>query len=269
MIISRKWKIGWGVTSLCNMSCPFCYSEGVRDSSREVSVDVAKNFLDINHEWIDSINFGTSENTLSNTFFDLLFYTYTNYNDIPQSITTNGYLAKASIKNKNTEKVLEALSEVDISLDFHNPDLHNEFRGNSKAYKWAIESAYMCKDANIPTTFVVLGIDKTLQKDNLVGIFELAEKFGFYVRINIFRPNNHQNVQPLSFPILKNSLLWLVQDGGNFQATYTRSRASMNAFPSRSLGTRINRFSRSQAPAWECMPRSSASSGLEISAILH
>ncbi len=61
----------------------------------------------------------------------------------------------------------------------------------------------------------------------------------------------------------------LVQDGGNFQATYTRSRASMNAFPSRSLGTRINRFSRSQAPAWECMPRSSASSGLEISAILH
>ena len=61
----------------------------------------------------------------------------------------------------------------------------------------------------------------------------------------------------------------LVQDGGNFQATYTRSRASMNAFPSTSLGTRINRFSRSQAPAWECMPRSSASSGLEISAILH
>ncbi len=59
----------------------------------------------------------------------------------------------------------------------------------------------------------------------------------------------------------------LVQDGGNFQAT--RSRASMNAFPSRSLGTRINRFSRSQAPAWECMPRSSASSGLEISALRH
>ena len=61
----------------------------------------------------------------------------------------------------------------------------------------------------------------------------------------------------------------LVQDGGNFQATYTRSRASRNAFPSRSLGTRINRFSRSQAPAWECMPRSSASSFLPISALRH
>ena len=32
----RKWNIGWGVVSNCNMNCQFCYSQSKRKNSRDL-----------------------------------------------------------------------------------------------------------------------------------------------------------------------------------------------------------------------------------------
>jgi len=209
----NKWKIGWGIINSCNMNCSFCYSITAR-KSEELHFNILTSFVDNNFKNIDSINYGTSENTLSERWFDLLLYISANYPNIPQAITTNGHLSHAVQKKspKRITKILSALNEVDISLDFADPDKHNHFRGHNKAYNWVIDTIRLCRDANIPTTLVMLGVNSTLELENVKKIFEIASKFQCFVRINIFRPNDMQKIEPPDYKQLKNTLLWIVKN---------------------------------------------------------
>ena len=88
----KKYNIGWGLTNACNMKCKFCYSKETRDSSKNLGVDDWIKFIDENHQLIESINYGTGENAICNDFFTFLNHVRSNYPDIKQSLTTNGYL---------------------------------------------------------------------------------------------------------------------------------------------------------------------------------
>ena len=69
MITIEKFNIGWGLTNACNMNCKFCYSKDTRCSINNVTIDDWKKFIDENHVKIDSINYGTGENAISDDFF--------------------------------------------------------------------------------------------------------------------------------------------------------------------------------------------------------
>lgn len=58
--------VGWGIVSACNMKCKFCYSADVRQEIRNANVGIKDwiSFVDRNSENIDSINYGTGENSL-------------------------------------------------------------------------------------------------------------------------------------------------------------------------------------------------------------
>lgn len=83
-----KWSIGWGTISQCNMNCGFCYSKRVRETSEDLKYNDWVKFIDENHQHIDSINYGTGENTLSLDWFKLVDYINVKYN-IKQALTTN------------------------------------------------------------------------------------------------------------------------------------------------------------------------------------
>ena len=116
----KNWKIGWGVTNLCNMNCSFCYSKKARGLNHELSFDSLKLFVDKNEPFIESINYGTGENTLSENWIKLLIYIHKKY-ELDQALTTNGTLAPLIYKNVIGDSILEALEEVDVSLDFFKP----------------------------------------------------------------------------------------------------------------------------------------------------
>jgi radical SAM protein with 4Fe4S-binding SPASM domain len=206
-----KWKVGWGITAKCNMTCKFCYSSNARKSCKDLHLHTCIDFINRNSDWIESINYGTGENTLSNSWYDLVKYVHNNHPEVKQALTTNGYLSTALSIRSDSDEILLSLDEVDVSIDLGDPTKHGVFRGNEKAFDWAIQTIEMCRAKGIPTTIVVMGIDKTLTKDNLDGIFEIAMKFGCFVRINIFRPNEHQKIDPLSYRRLKESILYLAQ----------------------------------------------------------
>lgn len=185
----KKYNIGWGLTNVCNMNCMFCYSKETRNRTNESKLQDWIKFVDENYNYIDSINYGTGENTLINEFFEFLSYTRTNYPYIKQSLTSNGYIYEKVSKNSNYYKIYKkCIDEIDVSLDFADKEKHNYFRGQNKAYDWAIKTLEMLKKDGKLATIVMVGFEDTLTEHNIDGIFEIAKKYDALVRINIYRP---------------------------------------------------------------------------------
>jgi radical SAM protein with 4Fe4S-binding SPASM domain len=193
------------------MGCRFCYSSRVRKDGATLPLDVLKSFMDRNNRYIESINYGTGENTLLPVWKDLLLYIQRTYS-IPQALTTNGSLAAMVEDNPDRETILSSLAEVDISLDYADPQKHCEMRRHKKAYQWALETIKLCRERGIQTTIVVLGIDETLEIDNLRGLFDLAQHYGTFVRINIYRPNHRQRIKPLSYRALQGAVSFILEN---------------------------------------------------------
>lgn len=184
-----KYNVGWGLTNSCNMNCKFCYSKETRQKTENVSIQDWIKFIDENHEFIDSINYGTGENALSDDFFKFILYVRINYPNITQALTSNGYIYERVSKNEKLYKIYkECIDEIDISLDFAKSENHNYFRGQPKAYEWAINALAMLKRDNKKSTIVFVGFEETMTKSNIDGLFEIAKKYDAILRLNIYRP---------------------------------------------------------------------------------
>lgn len=189
----RKWNIGWGVVSRCNMNCQFCYSKYRRKNSFDLGYSDWVRFINENHEKINSINYGTGENTLDEAWFDLVAYIRKKYPDIRQALTTNGHLSEAVKKKRCMQAFIDGIDEVDVSLDFCDADKHAEFRGQPKAYGWAIDTLVLCREYKKPTTIVFLGSEKNVNHENLDGLFQIAKEYGAILRMNMYRPTEGVN----------------------------------------------------------------------------
>lgn len=190
----RKWNVGWGPVSLCNMNCKFCYSRTKRDEKQDLSYKDWIRFVDENHRLIKSINYGTGENSLSKEWFMLIDYVRNHYRTIRQSVTTNGYISKAIEDDpQKLEIVNRAVDEFDVSLDYADIKKHGEFRGQMNAGKWAIDTLNYCHKHNKEATIVCLGSRHNMYMENIDGIFDIAAQYGAKIRINIYRPTDGIN----------------------------------------------------------------------------
>ena len=209
---TNKWKIGWGFTATCNMNCSFCYSKSARENSEDVSLETATNFIKKNHTFIESINYGTGECTLSKNWFSLINYIRQNYPSIQQAITTNGSLSHTLGDKSNQDIFSKSIDEVDVSLDFADASKHNAMRNHPLAFDWVLKTLEICKKKQKLTTIVVLGIDKTLEIKNLNDIFNLAAKYNAFVRINICRPTAPGKINPPSYKNVMAALTWVLNN---------------------------------------------------------
>lgn len=189
--MSKKWNIGWGLTSRCNMACAFCYSKERRQHYQDVSLKECIKFVDENADSISTINYGTGENSLADDWFYFISYVRKHYPKIRQALTTNGFISEAVKTNpSNLDAFISAIDEVDVSLDFATAELHNRFRGQPQAYEWALNALKLCHVYDKSLTIVTLGSKPTLVQENMRGIFSIANYYDAVVRINIFRPTH-------------------------------------------------------------------------------
>ena len=185
----KKYNVGWGITNACNMNCKFCYSKDTRHSTSDTTLKDWIKFVDENHEYIDSINYGTGENAISNDFFKFISYVRENYPNITQSLTSNGYIYERVSKDPELYDIYKnSIDEVDVSLDFAIPEKHNFFRGQPKAYDWAINTLKMLQKDKKTATIVFVGFEETMTPENIDGLFEIAKKYDALIRLNIYRP---------------------------------------------------------------------------------
>ncbi len=204
----KKYNVGWGLTNLCNMNCKFCYSKETRNKTKDATIDEWIKFIDQNHEYIDSINYGTGENAISDDFFKFISYVRRKYPNITQSLTSNGYIYERVSKNEELYKIYkECIDEIDVSLDFPIKENHNYFRGQNKAYDWAINTLDMLNKDNKKSTIVFVGFDETLTEENIDGLFEIAKKYNALLRLNIYRPVSESDEINKKFMLSYNVLI--------------------------------------------------------------
>ncbi len=185
----KKYNVGWGLTNACNMNCKFCYSKDTRHSTSDTNIDDWIKFIDENHEYIDSINYGTGENAICDDFFKFVLYVRENYPSITQSLTSNGYIyERVSRDPKLYDIYKKCIDEIDVSLDFAIREKHNYFRGQPRAYDWAINTLKMLQKDKKTSTIVFVGFEETMTKENIDGLFAIAKKYDALVRLNIYRP---------------------------------------------------------------------------------
>ena len=209
-----KWTIGWGAVPYCNMNCEFCYSKNVRTKENMLPLSDWISFISSNYPYIENINYGTGENTMSDDWYDLIYYVSNNHPDIKQALTTNGYISQCVKENfDKAKKFFSSIDEVDVSIDFFEKEKHNLFRGQELAYDWAMDSLKMCKEHGINVTLVFIGMNDTLTERNLSGLFEIAGKYDIKLRMNIYRPTNGinhvSNKYIVDYHILVNALKWI------------------------------------------------------------
>lgn len=208
----KKYNVGWGITNLCNMNCKFCYSKDTRHNINDVNIDDWKKFIDENNEYIDSINYGTGENALCDDFFEFLLYVRTNYPNITQSLTSNGFIYERVSRDQNLYDIyLKCIDEIDVSLDFCVPEKHNYFRGQPKAYDWAINTLKMLKKDNKKATIVFVGFEETMQKENIDGLFKIAKEYNALLRLNIYRPVSESNEINKKFTLSYKTLIEIIE----------------------------------------------------------
>lgn len=190
----NKWNIGWGVVSLCNMNCQFCYSRMKRKDEKDLLYKDWIRFVDENHNKINSINYGTGENSLSDDWFKLIEYIRKNYSHIRQAVTTNGYIGKAMKESPEKYRIVsDAIDEFDISLDYSDMEKHNIFRGQRNAGEWVLDTLKYCKESKKEGTIVCLASKPNMYMDNVDGLFEIAAKYDTKIRMNIYRPTEGIN----------------------------------------------------------------------------
>lgn len=185
----KKWNIGWGISSKCNMQCQFCYSQNKRRQEADLNIFFWKRFVNQNAEYINAINYGTGENSLLKEWFDFIDYVRMEFPQIRQAITTNGYLGDAVSMDARLSRIVEtSIDEVDVSLDFADNRRHNTFRGQPQAYGWALKTMEFCREKEIPLTVVMLGCKETMTEENLEAMFAIIKRYHAVLRVNIFRP---------------------------------------------------------------------------------
>lgn len=184
----KKWNVGWGTVARCNMNCAFCYSRERRKKAEEIGLEDWIRFVDENHALINSINYGTGENTLEPEWFRLILYIRENYPEIRQALTTNGYLSVAVEDEFCYYAFQKSIDEVDVSLDFADEQKHIAFRGQPHAYQWALNTMALCQKLGKPLTIVFLGSSQNVTHSNIDGLFSIARRYGAILRMNMYRP---------------------------------------------------------------------------------
>ena len=210
----KRFNVGWGITNSCNMNCKFCYSKDTRHSTKDTTLEDWIKFIDENYKYIDSINYGTGENAISDDFFRFILYVRDNYPNITQSLTSNGFLYERVSKNPMLYDIYKkCIDEVDVSLDFAIKEKHNFFRGQPKAYDWAINTLKMLQKDKKTSTIVFVGFEETMTQENIDGLFEIAKKYDALVRLNIYRPvSEKEEINKkfiLSYKTLMNALEYI------------------------------------------------------------
>ena len=141
-------------------------------------------------------------------FFEFILYVRTNYPNIVQSLTSNGFIYERVSSNPRLYNIYKkCIDEIDISLDFADKEKHNYFRGQPKAYDWAINALKMLKEDNKSATIVFVGFDETMTTENIAGLFAIAKKYNALIRLNIYRPVSESEEINQKFILSYKSLL--------------------------------------------------------------
>jgi radical SAM protein with 4Fe4S-binding SPASM domain len=130
----------------------------------------------------NSINFGTGEFCFNPNTLALARYIHAKYPQVKLAITSNG----ASILLISDKELKELFSDIDVSVDFANPEEHNDFRQHPQAWNWVLKSLQKMKRLGIPRSIVTC-VTSLTTNNHIEQLLLLAKEYNASWRTNWFR----------------------------------------------------------------------------------
>lgn len=164
--------IVWDITSACNLKCKHCYSSAGAPLSNELTTEEAKKVIrGLAKAGVVALAWSGGEPMVRRDIYELSKYAYEH--GMYVAMATNGTLI-----NEVTASMLwnSGVRFLQISLDYVNPEEHDEFRGVKGAWERTIEGIKVA----IKKGFFV-NVAMTLVKSNVKDVpkmIDLCEKLG-------------------------------------------------------------------------------------------
>ena len=176
--ISKKnvRSVGVGLTSICNLRCPHCYSRNLDQGTMNLAdiKDIVRQFPNIK-----AINFGTGESLFAPDLIKIIFFLKNK--KIKLALTTNG-----TTINGLSDAVFKNFRDVDISIDFPLAKKHDKWRGKGGLFRDAIAGIVRCKKLKINTSIVMALMNHNFKY--LAGFKRLMDKYKVMLRLNLYKP---------------------------------------------------------------------------------
>lgn len=172
--IKNGISIGIGTTGNCNLNCPHCYSKPLRGHTLTFG-EVAP--LINSSDNICSVNFGTGENILNPDFMEIVDLCYSK--GIKMSLTSNGYSVNC-LKDEDLKK----FNDIDISLDFAEKSVQNDFR-HGQSWDFAAKAMDRCRRLGVE--FSVATALMNVNYEQIPMLLEKVSEEGCNLRLNVFK----------------------------------------------------------------------------------
>jgi len=195
--------VGWTLGNYCPHKCKHCYSACARLPGANMTKEIVDRIVDqLYKNNIETVNLGGNEPIFTNGMNpkdSLLPYIVEKLSEknIAVGITTSGdtliYLYE------NMPDVFHKLNDFDISLDSPFKDEHNQNRGDD-LYDLAIKCLGICKKENKPHSVIMAGMNWNFTEKHLMALLELCKKYDAYVRINVMKPLNENQMKNIMTP---------------------------------------------------------------------
>jgi len=175
-LLENITSLGIGITSLCNLSCPHCYSRKLVQKNISF-IEFKKNIIKFPN--LKKVNFGTGESILNEDLLKII--KFLDGKKIEMALTSNGLSVK-NLKNYYLKK----FKDIDISLDFPIASLHDKWRGKSGTFDTAIKAIEKCKKLGLKVSIAM-----ALMNNNYKYLSEfkkILDKYDIPLRINLYKP---------------------------------------------------------------------------------
>jgi MoaA/NifB/PqqE/SkfB family radical SAM enzyme len=172
-----------GITKKCPLQCRHCYEWDALNQAETLTLSAMKRIL---KKFLDA---GVSHIQLAGgepmTRFDDLVELVKYIGSGPDSwISTCGF-------NLTAERAMilkkAGLSGVAVSVDHFDPDAHNDFRGNRRAWDWAINATANAREAGLITCWSVCVTREFVSRGNLLQ-YAAEAKRNKVTYIQVFEP---------------------------------------------------------------------------------
>ena len=187
--------VQWISTSVCNLSCPHCYSHAGHKSHGELSTDEAKRLIVNELVKLDRPTFvlAGGEPLLRKDLPEVIEYTHKQ--QVPWAIHTHGGPVEALLD------VFERFPPVMVAVSLDGPrEYHDAFRGRDGSFDAALRAIKALKRIGVPE--VVAGT--TINRDNADLIADMlpivlhsgADSWGFHLMTAEGRAGEHAALTP-------------------------------------------------------------------------
>lgn len=162
------------ITKKCPLKCEHCYEWDALNKRETLSLNdlkaIVQKFQDLG---VPEIQLGGGEPLVR--IDDLVELIKTARKTADFWISTSGF----NLTLANALKLKSAgLTGVSISLDHHNPEAHNAFRGFADSFEWVLKAVENAHKAKLVVTLSVCTVRSFCTEENLMKYAQLAKKLG-------------------------------------------------------------------------------------------